>query len=84
MSAKNTQSLAVINLETAIWEVEAVLKLIGEAYQKVVETDHNEGSAAAGIQQMRLGVIERLNIAADALVLAHHENTAGKVGKLKT
>lgn len=48
------------DLEESIAEIEGVLKLIGEAYQGVVETDHAEGTAAAGIQILRRGALGRL------------------------
>jgi hypothetical protein len=74
-AAANKPSLT-INLENSINEVEAVLLLIGEAYQKVLENELGEEPAAAGLQQMRWGAIERLRNAADALIYAKQEGAA--------
>lgn len=57
-------------LEESIWEIEGLMKLLGEAYQGVVESDHNESVAAAGMQVLRRGAIERLRASYEA---AHTE-----------
>ena len=67
MSAKVKNSPAM-DLEICVWELEALLKLIGEAYQEIIEKEHNEGNAAAGLQQMRWGVVERLRASAYAVI----------------
>lgn len=48
-------------LEESIWAIEGLMKLIGEAYQGVVEADDRESIAAAGILVLRRGAIERLH-----------------------
>ena len=49
-----------LKLENAVSETKALLKVIGEAYQNVVETDHNDGSSAAGLQTLRWNTVARL------------------------
>lgn len=66
-----TQKITM-NLEDCVAEVEGVLKLLGEAYQKIVEEDHCQGTAACGMQIMRLGAVNRLRAAADEIHTAYH------------
>lgn len=61
-----------LDMEDRVAEVEGVLKLLGEAYQQVVEEDHNEGSAALGLQLLRIGAVDRLRASAEAALAAFH------------
>ena len=76
-----------LSLEDCVAEVEGVLKLLGEAYQKVVEEDHAEGTAACGLQIMRKATVARLRSAADEIHSAYHitrrdlEDARSQLGK---
>ena len=54
------------NLESAMWELEAAFRMIGEEAERNLEAEH-QGEAAVGMQRVRWGVIERLKQAISAL-----------------
>jgi hypothetical protein len=70
-------------LEECINETEAVLKLIGEAFQKEIESANpDNGSIAAGMEKLRIGVIERLRNSAEIICDEHFKlTTAACEGK---
>lgn len=55
----------LIELEDALGGVEALLKLIGEAYQTIVEDGHEGGAMAAGLQALRHAAVARLKTAVE-------------------
>ena len=71
----NTSPL--LDLEDSVSEVEALLKLLGEAYQQVVETDHNESLAAMGLLNLRRSTLARLYAAVDAVRDEVHTSRKG-------